>query len=458
MSEVAQKGTEHTGGIFDLSPSEKRDPLRGGVYSPAEALKLLNSHYLIGKSDQESGIFRIRDDGSLSFTTPEQFRLEVANIFVQPSDGSNKPIKAEKFWKEHKWRREVTIVFEPKGTINPLEFNLWRGFGVEPSKGWQKQRRLLRHIWKIICRGDREKFRYLIRWLAWAVQNPDKHSEVIVVFKSRQQGTGKSTVGVVMLEIFGPHGTLIDDKERLLGRFNDWLETKSFILGEEIMWAGDPKSTDKFKSIITANKLQVERKNGAVREIPNRLHPMMTTNHDHAVAAGVGDRRNVIYEVSSEHACDKNWFDPLYQDLKTGGIGEFLWFLQSLWLGDWHPRQIIKTAEAIEQQRMSADSISQWARACIDADTIIGSQAVATPDLGTTVASEALREAYTGFCKQQSLRAVNNQSFGTACTEMFGRRKRLSPQNPNISRRPWGYDVPDGNNWQRTLDKRLGIK
>jgi Family of unknown function (DUF5906) len=453
---------EPSGGVFNLPPlpSKNRDRLRGGIFGAVEALKLLNSHYLIGKSEQESGIFRIRDDGSLAFTAPEQFKLEVANIFVQPSDGSNKPIRAEKFWKEHQWRHERIIVFKPKGTTDPRELNLWRGFGVEPRKGWQKQRRLLRHIWKIICRRDRAKFRYFIRWLAWAVQNPDKHSEVVVVLKSRKQGTGKSTVGVVMLKIFGPHGALVDDKERLLGRFNDWLETKSFILGEEIMWAGDPKSTDKLKSIITAPTIQVERKNGAVREIPNRLHPMMTTNHDHAVAAGVGDRRNIVFDVSDEHACDKNWFDPLYQDLEVGGTSEFLWFLQNLRLGDWHPRQIIKTAETTEQQRMSADSISQWARACIEADAIIGGSQSSYPtshDLGMTLASEELRAAYTGYCKQQALRAAGIGSFGIACTDMFGPRKRLKAQ-PNSKRRPYGYDVPAGNKWQRKLDKRLGIK
>jgi hypothetical protein len=451
---------EQSGGIFDLPPlpSKKRDRLRGGIFNPDAALKLLNSHYLIGKSEQESGIFRIRDDGSLAFTTPEQFKLEVGNIFVQPSDGTNKPIRAEKFWKEHEWRHERIIVFKPKGTTDPRELNLWRGFGVEPRKGWQKQRRLFRHIWKIICRRDRAKFRYFIRWLAWAVQNPDRHSEVVVVLKSRKQGTGKSTVGVVMLKIFGPHGALVDDKERLLGRFNDWLETKSFILGEEIMWAGDPRSTDKLKSMITAPTLQVERKNGAVREIQNRLHPMMTTNHDHAVAAGVGDRRNIVFDASDDHACDKNWFDPLYRDLDAGGTCEFLWFLQNLQLGDWHPRQIIKTAEATEQQRMSADSISQWARVCIEADAIVGKSHGSYPvthDLGTTIATEVLREAYTGFCRQQNLHPAT--SFGVAFTEMFGPRKRLKAQ-PGSKQRPWGYAVPHGNKWQKKLDERLGIK
>lgn len=460
MSEDAQENREQLGGLFDepQSPPGKRDRLHGGILSPNEALKLLNSHYLIGKSEQEVAIFRINNDGSLAFAPPEQFKLDVANIFVQPSGGSGRPIPAEKFWKEHPWRHQRTIVFKPGGTTDPLEFNLWRGYRVEPRKGWQRQRRLLRHIWNIICRRDRVKFRYFIRWLGWAVQNPDKHSEVVVVLKSRKQGTGKSTVGVVMLKIFGPHGALVDDKERLLGKFNDWLETTSFVLGEEILWARDHKSTDKLKSIITASTIQVERKNGAIRQITNRLHPMMTTNHDHAVDAGVGDRRNVVFDVSDERACDNTWFGPLYRDLETGGISEFLWFLQNLRLGEWHPRQIIKTAEATEQQRMSADSISQWARACIEADAIVGKPQglyPATHDLGTTIPTEALREAYTGFCRQQSLHPA--MSFGTACTEMFGPRKRLNTQ-PSSKQRPWGYAVPTGNKWQRKLDKRLGIK
>ena len=354
-------------------PPEKRKPLKGGTYSRDEALELINSHYLIGKSDQEIGIFRIRDDGTLTFTPAEHFKLDVANVFVRPSKkGPAKPV--EKFWKEDPRRHQRKIVFKPGGTVGPDEFNLWRGFGVEPRNGWRKQRRLLRHIWVVICRRDKKKFKYLMRWLAWAVQNPDKYPGTIIVLKSRKQGTGKSTLGAVMILIFSQHGTLIDDNDRLLGRFNDWIEPISFILAEEILWAGDHKTADKLKSRVTANTIQIERKGGAVSDIPNRLHLMMTTNHDHAVAAGAGDRRLVVYDVSEEHACDKAWFDPLYQDMNDGGADEFLYLLQNLKLGDWHPRQILKTSETIEQQRMSGDGIIQWSQACIYADAVVGLQ------------------------------------------------------------------------------------
>jgi hypothetical protein len=152
---------------------------------------------------------------------------------------------------------------------------------------------------------------------------------------------------------------------------------------------------------------------------------------------------------------------------------------------------------------MSADSVSQWSRACIDADAIIGSVRhgmAMSHDLGQRVASEDPRESYSGYCRQHGLRAVNNEVFGKACVEMFGPRKRLSAAlveppkqtvddvgapgetyetfrqvaealttevqgprvEPNVAprekRRPWGYEVPDGDTWQKKVDARLGIQ
>jgi uncharacterized protein DUF5906 len=443
-------------------PPQHRHPLKGGVYSPDEALELLNSHYLVGKTEQEVGIFRIKEDGSLAFTPPEQFKLDLSNIFVRSSGGTDKPKSAEKFWKESPQRHERTIVFKPAGTTEPHEFNLWCGFGVVPRKGRQNMRSLWRHIRKVICRGDKVKFKYLMSWLAWAVQNPGEHPGVVVVLKSRKEGTGKSTLGVVMLKIFGSHGALIEDKDRLLGQFNDWLETVCFVLAEEVLWAGDHRTTDKLKSVITSDTLRVERKFGSCRAIPNRLHVIMTTNHDHAVAAGVRDRRYFVLDVSDQHVDEKAYFNRLYQDLDDGGASEFLYLLQSWPLGRWHPRQLVKTAEATEQQRMSGDSVSQWSQACIDADAIIGERSYGSRpshDLGQRISTEELREAYTGYCKQHGLRAVNEAAFGKACTDMFGPRKRLAQQTAGSSkRRPWGYDVTDGTTWQRKLDARLGIQ
>ena len=446
-------GSEGHSSRDGLRSSGQRPTLQGGEYSEADALELLNAHFMVGESKQETAIFRINNDGTISFVPADEFKLATQNIFVKKG---TKLVPAEKFWRESRERHERVLVFEPGGTAEPHEYNLWRGFGVEPRKGWQKQRRFLRHLFKVICRRDKQKFRYLMCLLAWFVQNPDKHAEVVLVLKSREQGTGKSTVGKVMLDIFGQHGILVDDKDRLLGRFNDWLETACFVLAEEILFAGDHKADDKMKSIVTGDVLQVEGKFRSCRQVQNRTKFIATTNHTHAVAAGARERRKVVYDVSNEHVGDSAWFDALYRDLADGGTSEFLWLIQNLQLGTWHPRLIIKTDETAEQQRMSGDSVSQWSQYCINADAIAGSDQRPHLDLGALTSFPDLLDAYTGFCKKTGQRAVGTEAFGKACAGMFGPRSRM-PVSPGSNKRPYGYHVPTASNWQQEVDKRLGL-
>ena len=119
---------------------------------------------------------------------------------------------------------------------------------------------------------------------------------------------------------------------------------------------------------------------------------------------------------------------------------------QPLPLNDWYRRQ----------QKMNGDSISQWAQGCIDAGGIRGPTAL--PDnLETRVANEHLKESYIAFCKQQGVRPENSDTFGKACTRMFGRKQRLLLKESN-GRRPPAYDVPTAEEWQEHLDARFGTR
>ena len=175
---------------------------------------------------------------------------------MSDNQGKIKKVSGENFWLEHRDRQVRKIIFDPNapaGAAVAGQFNLWQDFAIEPKKGWSKQRRLMTHIHQLICRRDKTKFRYLMRWLAWAVQNPDKTPETVIVLKSSLQGTGKSTLTNVMRAIFGSHAHVIADKERLLGRFNANLETACFICAEEMIWAGDRGTADALKSLITGD-------------------------------------------------------------------------------------------------------------------------------------------------------------------------------------------------------------
>ena len=330
----------------------ERMPLKGGVYDLATALAIFNSHFFIALVKGACPIAQIQDDQTITYLAPKDFSVLVRNIFVRKDDG--KLIGGDRFWLAHPNRHQRKVVFRPGALVGEDEYNLWRGFGIVSIRGWNKQCRLLRHIFQVICRRDKIKFRYLLRWLAWAVQHPEQRAETVVVLQSPSQGTGKTTLSNVMREIFGAHGRTVISKARLLSQFNSDFETVCWISGEEMLWAGDKGGADALKSIVTGDTLTLEVKNGPRWDIPNRLHLLLTTNHVHAVAAGTNERRYFVLEVSDEKARQDAWFEPLHNDLDTGGKAQFLWLLQNLRLGNWHPRQIPKTAETVEQQRMSA--------------------------------------------------------------------------------------------------------
>jgi Family of unknown function (DUF5906)/Primase C terminal 2 (PriCT-2) len=432
-----------------------RMPLQGGVYDRATALALFNSHFFIAMVAGAAPIAQIQEDGTIRYLAPKDFSLLVRNIIVR---GASKPISGEKFWLAHPDRHQRKIVFRPGSDVAPDEYNLWQGFGVTPVKGWNKQCRLLRHIFRVICRSDKTKFKYLMRWLAWAVQHPGERPETVIVLISRAQGTGKTTLSTVMRDIFGKHGRVISSKQRLLSQFNADLETTCWVSGEEMLWSGDKGGADALKSVITGDTLTLEVKNGARWDVPNRLHIMMTTNHEHAVTAGVHERRHFVVEVSDEKAQQSDWFDPLHRDLADGGKEQFLWLLQNLRLGSWHPRRLPKTVEAAEQQRMSADTVCQWASACIEADGIIElPRNWVMHSLPSTVETNALLTSYSSFCRQHGKHCVDERSFGKKLSAMFGKDARTRLPAQSCGRRPWGYPVPDADTWRKALDKCLGI-
>jgi hypothetical protein len=283
---------------------QKREPLVGGEYGALEFIDRANQHYVVGTSLDEVGVFRIRPDGALAHVPGEQFKIALANVFVEVPDGKNgtKRLPAEKYWLQSSKRHERTLVFKPAGDVEPGEYNEWRGFAVDPSRGRGNMRRLLRHIWKLVCRRDKVKFKYVIRWLAWAVQHPDKAPGTVIVLMSEVEGTGKSTIGNVMCCILGQHGIVIADKERLLGKFNAHMETVVFILADEILWAGNAAERDKLESMITSPTLTIEAKYRGAHERPNHLHMIMTSNHQHAVGLGTRDRRYVVLDVDDKYA------------------------------------------------------------------------------------------------------------------------------------------------------------
>ena len=127
----------------------------------------------------------------IDFMSDREFHKMMANQAIRLANGNE--IKLSRYWFNWDFRRQYIgrgAVFEPG---RPLEIqgdmlNMFRGLAIDPALGnWSLMRS---HILDVLCAGRQEIFDYLIRWMAWSVQNLDQPIGVAVALLG-DQGAGK---------------------------------------------------------------------------------------------------------------------------------------------------------------------------------------------------------------------------------------------------------------------------
>jgi hypothetical protein len=286
----------------------------------------------------------------------EDFRNLYLNRRIAVEDRSR---DAGNRWLHHSQRRQYPgIIFTPAGEpIINGKLNLWRGWGVTPRRGnWDLMRE---HIYEVLAARADDVEGYVIKWMAWAAQHPGEQAEVAIVFIG-DRGTGRGTLGKVLCKLFGQHARHISSPAHLTGRFNAHMRQCSFLFGDECYAPEDKGAEGQLKRLISEPTLQIESKGRDPIEEPNRLHVMLASNADWVVPAGAHERRFVVQEVANSHRQDPNWFGPIYEQLKTGGYEAMLFDLLERDLGDWHPRQIVRTAALACEQEKSLSPLDTW--------------------------------------------------------------------------------------------------
>ncbi|RIL06413.1 MAG: hypothetical protein DCC71_06800 [Proteobacteria bacterium] len=256
------------------------------------------------------------------------------------------------WWLEHSDRRQYRqIDFLPGREAPEGVFNLWRGFAVEPTRGsW---RAMQRHIWVVLARRERAAFRYIMRWAAWAVQNPERQAEVALVFRGAR-GTGKGTFARWVKNLFGQHGLQIMSSKHLVGNFNAHLRDCALLFADEAIAPEDRAAEGVLKGFLTEPTLPIEGKNRDLIEAPNHLHVIMASNDDWVVPAGFDERRFAVFDASDERKQDKAWFGAIDAEMRGGGAAAMLHDLLGLRLDKWHPRDQIPQTAALARQKAAS--------------------------------------------------------------------------------------------------------
>jgi hypothetical protein len=340
----------------DSDPSESEETLAelnrdNGVVLDGARTRVLRFEEVPHEAGGERYVYQLP-----TFLRFDDFRNFYLNRYINIGDDQ---VSIGKWWLAHPDRRQYRgVIFTPGGEpVIDGRLNLWHGWGVESRRGeWSLLRE---HMFEVLAARDDDVDTYIFRWLAWSLQHPAEQAEVALVFRGGI-GTGKGTLGKAMCRIFGQHARHLSSPEHLTGRFNAHLRQCCFLFGDECYGPKDKSAEGTLKRLITEPTLQIEPKGRDVVEEPNRLHVTLASNDDWVVPAGEHERRYAVSEVADTHRQDPNWFGPIYQEMRSGGLEAMLYDLLHYDLGAWHPRQIVRTPALAKQQQESLSPLDQW--------------------------------------------------------------------------------------------------
>ncbi|GBC49831.2 poxvirus D5 protein [Rhizophagus irregularis DAOM 181602=DAOM 197198] len=183
---------------------------------------------------------------------------------------------------------------------NPEFFNLFLGFRAQPAKRIKPNlvNPIIRHVHEVWCAEDKQLTIYILNWLAFLIQNPDKKPE----------------------RILGRENFLSTTRlEDVMGRFN-------------------------VASLITEPYISIEEKGIDVKVIDDFAGYMILSNHAMPIRIEMGDERFVALNVSAKYKGNREYFGSLVKVLENPDTASsFMSYLLSRDLTGFNPRSIPDT-------------------------------------------------------------------------------------------------------------------
>ena len=251
-------------------------------------------------------------------------------------------------------------------------------------------------------------------------------------------------------EIF-QHSLHISTAEDLTGKFNDHLRQCCFLFGDECYAPQDRRAEGQIKRVITESTLFIEPKGRGKFRVPNMLHCMLASNHDWVVPAGPHERRYMVEKVAETHRQDAKWFDPIYTQMRNGGYEAMLFDLLHHQLGDWHPRQIVRTAALAEQQEESLSPRDAWWLELLQTGVLAGSNDL-NPDRAISNRYEVELVEHSGFSNYGSLDGgiSGGERKRTIWRDgLYDQARRISPKLKGATDAALGRYLSNKNGWVR---------
>jgi hypothetical protein len=363
-------------------------PIPGGYYEASdENIARLNGRISRVVKGSDTLFYENMGPGGHQWRKPQAVEAAWAGAHVKATHESHKGTRAKsvplyKWYTGHTKKLPPALpVFKPReqpGPIGNNEYNMWSGWGVQPDPNYDVSdpnsgvRIIINHIRDVLCQKQKDRFAYVMAWLAWKVQNPEKPCEAVIIFRSTGEGSGKNIVAGMVARFFGHHGAVFENKSSVVGDHatNEYLV---LMVLDETLFHGDRQTADLMKGLITGETRTINPKYQDIRTIPNMGSFIILCNHEVVVTVGKSARRYVILDCDESRTGDLAYFKKLKSAVDGKGAGQLLHYLLNMDLRRWHPRHIIKTQELADHQIAAMPSGYRWLAASAEFDELTGS-------------------------------------------------------------------------------------
>ncbi|TXL11753.1 hypothetical protein BMR04_15915, partial [Methylococcaceae bacterium HT3] len=237
------------------------------------------------------------DNDTYSFQTFADFQNFFSNKTVTVlNDEKYTKVSKAAIWLNSPDRKEYSQGIEFYPTIgdsdrNNGRLNVWSGFGYKRKPyNINRIQPILDYIKDVVCGGNDVYCSYVKGWIAKGFQKPHIPAGTAIVLRG-EEGSGKSTLGLILATLWGNSGMIIEDSDHLTGKFNNQLMNCAFLAGNEAVYHGDKKAQSKLKSLVTDTSLMIEGKGVDAIKIRNCLKIILSANDDWVVKTSSKQRR-----------------------------------------------------------------------------------------------------------------------------------------------------------------------
>ena len=248
------------------------------------------------------------------------------------------------------------VEFNPRETTGGY-LNLWIGPTIVPKKGaWKTIREFLLEV---ICGGDIAACKYLVRYLAHALQKPwEKPGTMIAMIGG--EGIGKGRLARILRRIWSATFLHVHTIKPIVGDYNESLERVFWVFLDEAIFAGDLAGTNALKALITEPTIHVNPKHQSPRTIYSYHRFIAATNAEHFKHVDPDNRRDFVLKVSEHKKGDKDYWDKLSAAIDGDEVDAMVYDLLQIDLTAFDVRTKPNTKELTLQKLQSLPPFQRW--------------------------------------------------------------------------------------------------